>query len=104
MPALAIPSIMACYVFRAIKLGVIKDFGVNSASRTPLSRVHFTHTDDISLHPDTFDSSRNNVEIRVIKTTHIERDAEDDYAFGKLNSLGESSLGDESADKQSDRV
>lgn len=98
VPTLALPSIMACRVFRAIKLGVINEFEIGSSSRTPLSRVHL---DDISFRPDTFETSRNNMEIRVIKTTHIqvEADSQDGFAFGKHTSSG-----DEDGDKQFDRV
>lgn len=84
VPTLALPSIMACRVFRAVKLGGITELGINSSSRTPISRVHFTNTCEIPLQVGTFDASRNNMEITT--TTDVKGDIHD-YAFRKPISL-----------------
>lgn len=95
VPTLALPSIMACRVFRAIKLKSIQESEITSSFQTPLSMIRFTPADQICIQPGIFDASQHNTQ----KTIHIEEGAYDDRAFGK-----QTSLRDEEVQHPSDRV
>lgn len=84
VPTLALPSIVACRVFRAIKLGFIQECQTPSF-RSPLSRVHFTPATEIPLSTCGYEASRN---IEIMKTINIEDDSQDDYTLGKAASFG----------------
>lgn len=77
VPTLALPSIMACLIFRALKLGFIEEFEITSF-RTPFSRVRFTPAEEISLHPCRFETLQYHMD-----TIKAEEDTQDDCVFGK---------------------
>lgn len=83
---------MACRVFRAVKLGFIKDGTTsNFGTTTPSSRIQFSPDNDIALKRSTFDNStRNNMQVNVeiVKTSEMTPNSHDDYEYGKPTPKG----------------
>lgn len=76
---------MACRVFRAVKLGLIKDTHLTTNGSTLRStRLQFDNGDSIALKQSTFESSRNvHVNVDVTKTTDLAGYPQVSYGFDK---------------------
>jgi len=86
VPNIALENAMACRVFRAVKLGLIKDVRTTSyfGTTTPSSRLQFAPDQDIALKQSTFDSTRNTqVNVKISKATDIAQFSQDDLEYGK---------------------
>jgi hypothetical protein len=98
VPNIALENSMACRVFRAVKLGFIKDVhnSLSYPSTLPSSRLRFGPDHDIALKQSTFDSKRDaQVNLEITKTTEIAQYPEDDYSYGKPALLKEGVASDQ---------
>jgi len=86
VPNIALENSMACRVFRAVKLGLIKDVqgSSNYGSTLPPSRLRFGADQDTALKQPTFGDSRNTqVNLEILKTTNIAQYSGDDFPYDK---------------------
>lgn len=84
VPAVAFPSLVACRVFRAIKLGFIEERQDTTSLMVPFSQVQFTPPNEIHIRTCTYDASQNSRE-----TMATIGDTGDDHPPGKQTSLGD---------------
>lgn len=85
VPNIALESAMACRVFRAVKLGFIKDTHLTTNGSTLRStRLQFDNGDSIALKQSTPDSSQNvHVNVDITKTTDFAEYPHVAYDFDK---------------------
>jgi len=90
VPGIALENVVACFIFRSIRLDFIKDPRTTSVFMTtrPLSRLHFASENETRSQNDTLGDSRNlQVNVEMTKTTDIEAGLQEDY-LERLDSSG----------------
>jgi len=90
VPGIALENVVACFIFRSIRLDFIKDPQTTSVFITtrPLSRLHFVSENETRSQNVSLGDSRNlQVNVEMTKTTDIEAGLQEDY-LERLDSSG----------------
>jgi hypothetical protein len=87
VPNLALENAMACRVYRAVKLGFIKNLqGTNYGISLRSSSARDDSGHEFALKPSTFDGSRN-IQVNVDITQTTDSKIHDEHVSGKMPSL-----------------